>query len=496
MKSILLINPQNSSKIRSPGYFLMPLSLLYLSGASRSVASTHILDLNVAKKKFFQQGEIGEFSYIEVVKKEVERLKPDFVGITCLFSEQFDMVLNIAGVVKKKFPSSIVILGGMHPTIFYYDILSNCQSVDAVVIGEGERTLENLLTLDMTKWKSIDGFAFRNQQKQIIVNPKTSFVENLDSLPPPAYDLFNFDDYRLDSSGWYNPKKINIGTSAPVLTSRSCPAKCGFCGMRLVMGASFRARSAEVIFKEIEYLYKEHNVRYFNIMDDNFTFDKKRIKQICSYIIDARLDISFDMPNGIMTTTLDDDVIDALAEAGFAYCFLAIESGSDYIRNKVMHKRLSLDTIFRVVNSFRRHPQIHLAAFFLMGMPEETRETLDETCELINKLDIDSFKMSVATPFPGTSLFKQCLRDKLFLVDDARLKSLWKDTSWYQRILNVDPPFFFKPYKMEIAELEEYAKKFEEQRHLKHLITYKNGRQTLSVTQAIADYRKRNPGAP
>jgi len=496
MQSILLINPQNSDQIRSPGYFLLPLSLMYLAGTSRQVAATHVLDLNVVKKKFFQSEQAGKFSYAHAVEKEVARINPDFVGITCLFSEQFDMVLNIADTVKKVSPSSVTILGGMHPTIFYKDILENCPNVDAVVIGEGEKTLEKILTLDMDEWQSIEGFAFKNRKNEVVINEKISFIECLDDLAPPAYDLFDFADYKLDSSGWYNPKKLDIGTSVPILTSRSCPYKCSFCGMNLVMGTSFRSRSAEKVFKEIEYLYNEHNVRYFNIMDDNFTLDKKRIKQICKYIIDAKFDLSFDMPNGIMTTTLDDDVIDALAEAGFAYCFLAIESGSDFIRNKVMHKQLSLETIFRVIKSFRRHPQIHLAAFFLMGMPEETRETLDETYELIEKLDLDSFKMSVATPFPGTKLFDQCLRDNLFLTDNARLKTLWRDTNWYQRILNVDPPFFFKPYKMEIDELEDYANKFEAQRHRKHLITQANGRQTLSVTQAIADYRKRNPGAP
>ncbi len=496
MKSILLINPQNSDQIRSPGYFLLPLSLLYLSGTASLVAKTHILDLNVAKKKFFQSGEAGTFSYLDEVKKEVTRLMPDFVGITCLFSEQFEMVLNIADTVKKANPSSITILGGMHPTIFHKDILRNCPQVDAVVIGEGEKTLEKILTLDVDAWQNIEGFAFKNPQQQILVNEKTSFIDNLDELAPPAYDLFNFTDYKLDSSGWYNPKKLDIGTSAPILTSRSCPFKCSFCAMNLVMGTRFRARSAEQVFKEIEYLYREHGVRYFNIMDDNFTLDKKRIKQICRSIVDAKLDLSFDMPNGIMTTTLDDDVIDALAEAGFTYCFLAIESGSDFIRNKVMNKNLSLETIFRVVTSFRRHPQIHLAAFFLMGMPEETRESLDETYNLIEQLDLDSFKMSVATPFPGTKLFDQCLRDKLFLASGDKISSLWRDTGWYQRILNVDPPYFLKPYKMEIPELEEYARKFEALRHHKHLIASKKGRQTLSVNQAIADYRKRNPGAP
>jgi len=495
VKSILLINPQNSDQIRSPGYFLIPLSLSYLAGSSRTVANIHILDLNVAKKKFFQSSKTGTFPYIEMVKKEVERVKPDFVGITCLFSEQFGMVLKIADAVKMIQPSSITILGGMHPTIFYKDILSNCPNVDAIVIGEGELTLKKLLSLDIAAWGSIEGLAFKNRQKQIVINPNCSFIDDLDSLEPQAYDLFNFSDYKLDSSGWYNPKKFNIGTSVPILTSRSCPFKCSFCGMHLVMGAKFRARSAESVFKEIEYLYNERSVRYFNIMDDNFTLDKERIRQICKYIIDAKLNLSFDMPNGIMTTTLDDDIIDSLAEAGFTYCFLAIESGSEFIRNKVMHKQLSLETIFRVIKSFRRHPQVHLAAFFLMGMPEETRETLDETYDLIEKLDLDSFKMSVATPFPGTKLFDQCLRDNLFLTDKAKLNSLWRDTNWYQRILNVDPPFFFKPYAMEISELEEYVKKFELLRHKKHLITCQKGRQTLSVTQAVVDYRKRNPGA-
>lgn len=495
MKSILLINTQNSDQIRVPGYYLMPLSLLYLSGTSSLVATTHILDLNVAKRNFFQSDKTGKFSYTEAVGEAVERLKPDFVGISCLFSAQFEMVLHIADAVKRIHPSTVTILGGMHPTIYYQDILSNCPNVDAVIIGEGEKTLGKILTFGMDKWKSIEGFAFKNQQKQILVNPKASFIEDLDALAPPAYDLFNFDDYKLDSSGWYNPKKLNIGTSVPILTSRSCPFKCSFCGMNLIMGTRFRARSAEKVFKEIEYLYKEYGVRYFNIIDDNFTLDKKRVKKLCKYIIDSKIDISFDACNGIMPSTLDDDVIDALAEAGYAYSFLAIESGSDYIRNQVMNKHLSLETIQRVIKSFRRHPQIHLAAFFLMGMPEETKETLDETYNLIEALDIDDFKVAVATPFPGTKLFDQCLRDNLFLTDNETLNSLWRNSNWYLHILNKDPKFFFKPYALEVTEMQQYINKFEFLRHKKHLITTKNGRQTLSVTQSIADYRERNPGA-
>lgn len=494
MKTILLINSPNSDQIRSPGYYLMPLALLYLSGTSRLVATTNILDLNVAKRDFFLSGNTGEFSYCETVKEEVRRLLPDFVGVTGLFSGQIAMVLNIVDAVKSVNPSSTTIIGGMHPTIFYREILSNCPNVDAVVIGEGEATLKKMLTLDKDKWDSIDGLAFKNRQNKIIVNDKTSFVEKPDELPHPAYELFNFEDYKLDSSGWYNPKKLDIGTSVPILTSRSCPCKCNFCAMNLIMGTSFRPRSAEEVFREMEYLYSVHHVRYFNIMDDNFTINKKRTLQICKCIIDSKLDISFDVPNGVMVRTLDDEVIDALAEAGFMYCFLAIESGSDFIRNKVMQKNLSKETIIRVVNSFRRHPSIHLAAFFIMGMPEETKTTLNETYELIEMLDLDDFKMSVATPFPGTILFKQLQQDNLFVRDYDR-NLLWRDSGWFQHLLNENHPFFFKPYHMEIPELEEYVNKFEFLRHKKHLITCQKGRQTLSVTRAMEDFRRSNLGA-
>ena len=492
MKSILLINPPNSDQIRSTGYYLMPLSLLYLSGTTRLVANTSVLDLNVAKRKYYLSGNAGEFPFCEIVKNEVGRLRPDVVGVTCLFSGQIEMVLNIVDTVKKELPSSTTVLGGMHPTIFHAEILHNCPNVDAVVIGEGEKALEKILTTDKDSWKSIDGLAFRERNNAVTVNEKKSFVDDIDTLPRPAYDLFDFDDYKLDSSGWYNPKKIRIGTSVPILTSRSCPFKCSFCGMNLVMGTRFRPRSADDVFQEIEYLYRAHNVRYFNIMDDNFSLDKNRIKQICRNIIDSKMELSFDIPNGIMTKTLDDEVIDLLAQAGFIYCFLAIESGSDFIRNKVMNKGLSNKVIFRVVKSFRRHPSIHLLGFFIMGMPEETRETLKETVALIEALDLDDFKMSVATPFPGTKLFEQCQRDNLFVATTGEKSLLWRKSDWHQRILNDESQFFIKPYAMELRELDEYARKFEFLRHNKHLATVQQGRQTLSITEALSDFRRRH----
>lgn len=494
MKSILLINVHNSDQIRSTGYFLMPLSLVYLAGVSKHLAKTHILDLNVAKKNFVPTEENKEFSYLATVEKEILRINPDFVGISTLFTAQFGMAIKISELSKKLLPEAVTIVGGMHPSIYYEGIINNCATIDVACIGEGERALQKLLTLDPSEWHTINGIAFKDKiNNKVVINLKTEYETNLDNLPPPAYEMFNLKDYQLDSSEWYNPKKVDIGTSVPILTSRSCPFKCAFCGMNLIMGTKFRARSAEEVFKEIEYIHKEYGVNYFNIIDDNFTLNKQRVKKICQLIIDAKMNISYDICNGLMPSTLDDDVIDLLAESGYVYSWLAVESGSEFIRNVVMNKHLSQEKIHSVIKSMRRYPHIHIGAFMLMGMPEETRETLDETIQLLETLDLDDFKMAVATPFPGTKLFEQCLKDGLFLTDNETIQNLWCSPNWYLHILNKEPTLFFKPYKMSVADIQEYIQKFEMIRHKIHLRTCQRGRQTYAVLNSMEEYRRNNP---
>jgi len=494
MKTLLLINPHNSEKIRTPGYFLMPLSLLYLSGSASDVANTHILDLNVVKSSMFKTDSTADFVYSRIVADEVHRLKPDFIGINCLFSGQFETVKNIAIAAKEARPSTVVIIGGMHPTIYNKEILEHCQFIDIVVIGEGEQTLRGILTSDNNNYDRIEGIAFRNSARDIVVNPKESFVSHLDEMPLPDYSLFNFKGYQLDTNDWFNPKNQDIKTSVPILTSRSCPYKCNFCAMNLVMGTKFRARSAEHVFSEMKLLYNDYGVSFFHIMDDNSTLDKKRIKELCTLIINSKMNISFDMCNGTMPSTLDDDVIDLMVEAGFISCFLAIESGSDYIRNTIMGKNVSKETICRVVERFRTYKNVHLAAFFLMGMPEETLESLMETYNFIDSLDLDSFKVAVATPFPGTKLFDQCVRDNLLLSDKDSLKDLWNNSDWYLQILNTTPPFLIKPYNLQVSDLKEFVRRFEYIRHRKHVIAESNGRITFSIANELAEFRKQNPG--
>jgi radical SAM superfamily enzyme YgiQ (UPF0313 family) len=193
-------------------------------------------------------------------------------------------------------------------------------------------------------------------------------------------------------------------------------------------------------------------------MDDNVSLNKKRTIEMCTGIVRRDLRIQFETPNGLYVNSLDPDVIDALASAGWVRGALAIESGSDYIRNTIMKKNLSEEKIHAVVSHLRKHPQVYTKAYFIIGMPEDTAQTLENTYAMIESLDIDEPTVTNVVPFPGTELFKQCLDDGL-LIDNLEVRNLWRDESFF---LTNNDRFFLKPYRLSIEELQDYRKKLDQ----------------------------------
>jgi len=465
MSNVLLITPatcNQDQKVKQAFLreYYLPMAHLYLAGSLNRHFEVAVLDLNALRLWDDTPDQVAAMM-ASAVTRAVRESQPFLVGINCLFSGQIKEVLEIAGLVKALDPRIKTAAGGLHPTIFSEDIIKNCQDIDFVLQGEGE---ENTLALALAlkngeSMAGIDGLTWRGTDWQIINQPKTSFIADPDQIPRPAYHLFDFQNYALDTSRWHNPKKIPIGVPVPIITSRSCPHRCSFCCMFRAMGTRFRPRSAEHVLDEMEYLYHEHQTRYFEIMDDNLTLNKKRALEICRGIVKRKMDIQFRTINGLSVNALDKELVDALAEAGLVWAFIAIESGSDFIRNQVMGKRLERSKIFEVVRAFKRQPQILLRGMFIMGMPEDTPETLMATNRLIEELDLDDCSVSNATPFPGTALYEQCLRENLLLQPDL---GRWDNDLLFTA--NKGGEFFIKPANMELEELSIYRAMFDEQR--------------------------------
>jgi len=397
-----------------------------------------------------------------VMLKTIEKEKPDLIGLNVLFSGNFPDVLKFTQVIKEKYPKIKIAIGGIHPTSYYKEILTNCSEIDYVAIGEGEMTLLKLIKCLENKnfegLKNIKGFAHRDESGKIHCNLEREFIDDLDSIPLPAWDLIDFKNFEMKLDTYYNPKNLPLKNKAAMFSSRACPLACNFCDMFLVMGKKHRKRGVAKIVDELEVLVKEHGVTYFSFMDDQLTLNRGHTLQLCDEILKRKLNIQFDAPNGVWINSLRDDLVGKLAEAGLVMCSLAIEHGNDYIRNKIIGKNLERDRIFETAGYLRKY-NVLSGGFFIMGFPEDTNETLQDTYDMILELQLDKTNVQTALPFPGTALFKQVLRDKL-LVNKWKLDELWKTPLSYQQ-----GDFVIKPYNMSLEDLAMWRRKFEDIRY-------------------------------
>jgi anaerobic magnesium-protoporphyrin IX monomethyl ester cyclase len=442
-------------KVSTTPFFVMPPSLLSLAAYLRQNGEpASVLDLCVSRPHERNPADSDAVA-LQRFEKRLLAERPALVGVSVMAAGQFKLARELCRRAKEHFPSCITVVGGAHVSQFPREILEHCPEVDFVVIGEGEPQLLALARFARTSanphsWP--DGLAQRGSGGEIEVSPKRSYVKDVDALPWPAYDLVCFDDYRHDTSTWHNPYHIDLGVRVPVITSRGCPYGCNFCSVAASMGLRHRPRSAARVADELQMLHEKHGVRYFAFFDANFAQDPLRVIALCNEILKRNLRLTLDLPTGLPFNAATPEMVDALAAAGLIRTCVSVESGDAHIRNEVMGKNIEEDDMFAVVAAVRRHPQIFLVTDYVLGMPEDTEESLEASCELIERLDTDDIALCLATPYPGTRLYEQCVRDDLFLpgIDRSRL---W-EADWYcHNNLN---RFVIKPYQLNLETLTAY----------------------------------------
>jgi magnesium-protoporphyrin IX monomethyl ester (oxidative) cyclase len=448
-ENILLINLPLAEMSTTP-FFVMPPGLLSLAAYLRERGEcVDCIDLNVLGR----QGDIEEVA--RAVEDLLKDTQPMLVGVSVMVAGQFRRAHRLCQQVKQVLPNAVTVVGGAHVSQFPTEILRHCPAIDFVVLGEGEEQAYACAQYARTRrnppaWP--EGIAYRGADGEIIVRPKTEYRLDVDRLPWPAYDLLNFEDYRHDTRTWHNPYHVDLSLRVPIITSRGCPNLCNFCSVAACMGQKYRAMAAAHVVDLMQMLYEEHGVRYFAIFDANFAQDTARVLAICHEIGHRNLNLWLDLPTGLPIHAAAPRMIEALAQAGLIRTCISVETGDDFIRNDVMHKGVDRDEIFNVVASVRRYPQIFLLTDFVMGMPEDTAQSLEASCRLIEALDTDDITLSMATPYPGTKLFEQCLEDKLLLPEIACDRLYEAD--WYSHA-NVNR-FFIKPYGLDVDTLRSY----------------------------------------
>jgi radical SAM superfamily enzyme YgiQ (UPF0313 family) len=397
---VLLINPPRENEIIGNNPPIVeeergvnpPLGLLYIAAYAEKHTSHTIAVMDC---------QVERIDYNSLPKK-ITDFKPDVVGITAMTMTMID-VLKTANIVKKANENTIVVLGGPHVNLFPEETI-NLDEVDFLILGEGEKIFSDFLDSIENKLllKNISGIVFKDNNK-IINTGSRSFIRDLDSIPFPARHLVPYKRYNsLLSSG-------KVVTT--IFTSRGCPYKCSFCD-RPHLGKLFRSRSAMNIVDEIEECVNM-GINDFLFYDDTFSVNKKRVTDICSEIVKRKLDIGWDIRTRV--DTVDEEIIKHLKMAGCQGIHYGIEAGSKKIIN-ILNKGISIEQSKKVFDLTRKY-KIPILAYFMIGNPSETLEDIYKTFKVIKYLNPDYLHMTVLTPFPGTEIYFNGLKNGIIKKD-------------------------------------------------------------------------------
>jgi len=336
---------------------------------------------------------------------------PDVVGISCHYAYSSGNAYEVARIAKQISKNIVTVLGGLFVSTYISRPLRDCKDLDYCIVGEADTTfpaLVGLLSEQALKDRNhIEGLVWR-EDDLIRHNDKTRYIDDLDSLPFPARDLVDINTY-MEGSKTKRLYGLGFKPALSLLTSRSCPNRCSFCNMRLVHGGRWRSRSADNVLSELDEMINKYGAEHIFIMDDNFTLNIGRAKIICEKIIQRGLQFRWNTPNGISVRGMDLELAKLMRRAGCANVCIAIESGSEYIRNEVMNKRTTDNQIVNAAECFKA-AGIPVVGFILLGMPGENAQHFQQTVDLVKRLPLASIVVSFAVPFPGTDLHRQLVQ--------------------------------------------------------------------------------------
>ncbi len=368
------------------------MKILLLSPPSDHAAEFPRLALAYLSASLKYHGIDHDLLELSLYKDWKEKLRPyiykhDLISITATTGEM-DNVEILSTYIKSIKENSIIVLGGIHATICPAESLRTI-GVEYCIRGEGEDALFEFIRGNKPK-----NLCYAGNIGEI------GLLSDLDGRPFPNYDKFELDKY-LDSS--------SFSRSVQVLTSRGCPYKCIFCSAGL--GRFFRPRTPQDVISEIEYLKSTYNVKKIRIVDDNFSLDLNRAKEICQLMIPLK--IKWIAAGGLRVDKVDDELIDLMVKSGCIGVGLGIESVNNDIL-KEDKKGTNIDNVINAITLCKRYG-LKVGGFFLVGAPSDTREHMYAQIEFAKKMELDYAYWSLLIPYPGSALYEWVDKNKLWI---------------------------------------------------------------------------------
>jgi len=404
MADFVLVIPRNRQ--RTMRVVTPPFVFLQLAAALENEKFTSVLiDARVEK------------DFLYKIEQETKN-KPLFIGITSMTGIQTFEGVKIAKFIKGRNKKIPVVWGGCHATFCPEQLLNN-KCADVAVIGEGESTVVSLAR----EYKShnciineIRGIAVK-ENGRIVKTESNNFLD-LDSLPMPAWHLIKDKmKYYLSGNGLIS-----------IMTSRGCPHNCFFCYNANMHKRMFRARSAQKVLEEIDFLHNQLGITRVSFCDDNFLTNRNRIIKICNglkekgHVTPVHCDVRADYIN--------DELLAFLANNGFKSFYLGIEHGSQKMLD-LLNKGMKVEMIKNAITLLNQHTAGGHTYSFMIGLPEETKEDIVEAWSMMRWIsNVDprgSIDLNIYTPYPGTELINMLIKKGYKIPDNL---SKWNKYHW------------------------------------------------------------------
>jgi len=331
------------------------------------------------------------------IRRHLEKEKPDAIGISGN-SLYMGHIQRITAEVKKE-ADIPVILGGYHPSLHPEETLLS-PGVDAICIGDGEHAISEYLDR-LSARESLKGIAglWYKQGEDIVRTPGGCFNPDLDSLPIPDWDLWE----DLEKYFYFLGMLYFIGT-------RGCTYRCSYCDAHEISqhvgGRYYRIRDPVSYADEIAYQFKRYRgkgLRLAQLFDQIPTLDIGWLKAFCDRYVELGMHARLPFSMFSRIDHLDEEKLRLLGRSGCAILRVGIESGNDHIRNDIYRKRISSDQIRKVISSGKRRG-INFTAYYILGGPAETRDTINETIKFAEELDAERSAFFIYKPFTQEGL--------------------------------------------------------------------------------------------
>ncbi len=378
-----------------------PLGVLSLAAILKQHAvDTQVVDLN---QIHFQRSWPDPYHYRQVdfcslALSEISNLTFDVIGLSTMCST-YPLSLRIAREIKLLHPRTIVILGGPQATVVDECTLEAFSFVDFIVRGEAEETFPQLLSAlqNDNDPANTRGITFRDGRR-VVRNPSAPVIQDLDSLPLPAFDLFS---------------RMKDCSYIPIEIGRGCPFGCTFCSTNDFFRRSFRLKSPSRVIEQMCTLHERYNVSRFELVHDMFTVDRRRVIAFCEAMLTSGR--KFTWSCSARTDSVDEELLSLMSAAGCRGMFFGIETGSSRMQ-KIIHKNLDMPEAERIIESTGR-VGIGITVAFIDGFPDEQKDDLAASVDFIMnaaRFDHVSPQINILAPLAKTPL-QTLYRDRLVL---------------------------------------------------------------------------------